>query len=89
MSDSAAPANATDKGVHSKAGLWAVTIGSIGVVYPSLRRKSGTNFACFRPAAVGNVRRGDAWRFTWTGAETPQIERGTPAAKRRGRLPRG
>ena len=60
--------------------------GSVGVIYPGARRKAGTNLACFRPAVVGNVRRGDTWRFTWTGTETPRIESGKPAAKR-GRKP--
>jgi hypothetical protein len=59
--------------------------GSIGMVYPSVRRKAGTNLACFRPAVVGNVRRGDTWRFTWTGTETPRIEAGKLAAKRGGK----
>ena len=27
--------------------------GSLGVLYPSVRRPSGTNLACFRPALVG------------------------------------
>lgn len=49
--------------------------GSIGIVYPSVRRAGGTNLACFRPAVVGNVRRGEAWRFTWSGSREPVIER--------------
>lgn len=63
--------------------------GSIGVIYPSARRKAGTNLACFRPAVVGNVRRGDTWRFTWTGSATPRIEASQPAAKRGGKPHRG
>ena len=59
--------------------------GSVGVIYPSVRRKTGTNLACFRPAVVGNVRRGDTWRFTWTGTETPRIEPGKSAPRRSGR----
>lgn len=55
---------------------------SVGVIYPSVRHKAGTNLACFRPAVVGNVRRGDTWRFTWTGTETPRIEAGKSTAKR-------
>lgn len=58
---------------------------SVGVIYPSVRRKAGTNLACFRPAIVGNVRRGDTWRFTWTGTQTPRIEAGKSAAKGRGK----
>jgi len=49
--------------------------GAIGIVYPSVRRAQGTNLACFRPAVVGNVRRGEAWRFTWAGSREPVIER--------------
>ena len=59
--------------------------GSVGVVYRSVRRKGGVNLACFRPAVVGNVRRGGTWRFTWAGSETPRIERDKRAAKPRAR----
>ena len=55
--------------------------GSIGVIYPSARRGAGTNLACFRPAVVANVRRGDAWRFTWSGTPEPNIEKIRPAKK--------
>jgi RES domain-containing protein len=47
--------------------------GSVGVIYPSVRRTRGTNLACFRPAVVANVRRGDAYRLTWSGVPLPQI----------------
>jgi hypothetical protein len=47
--------------------------GSLGVVYPSVRRKGGTCLACFRPALVGNVRRGRTYRFTWSGTPRPTI----------------
>lgn len=47
-------------------------IGSLGLIYPSVRRPQGTNLACFRPALVGNVRRGPAYRLTWTG--TPEVD---------------
>lgn len=57
--------------------------GSMGVVYPSVRHDSGTNIACFRPAAVANVRRSDVWRFTWSGSREPRIVRET-----RARVPR-
>lgn len=49
--------------------------GSLGVVYPSVRRAGGTCLACFRPALVANVRRDRAYRFTWTGRPEPDIER--------------
>ena len=35
-----------------------MAVEAVGVVYPSVRRTGGTNLACFRPAVVGNVRRG-------------------------------
>lgn len=47
--------------------------GSSGIVYPSVRRAGGTCLACFRPALVGNVRRGARYRFTWAGSPRPEI----------------
>lgn len=49
-------------------------LGSVGIVYPAVRRAGGTNIACFRPAVVGNVRRGTAYQLTWNGSPTPQVE---------------
>jgi RES domain-containing protein len=49
--------------------------GSLGVVYPSVRRPRGTCIACFRPALVGNVRQGVRFRFRWSGSPTPSVER--------------
>ena len=48
--------------------------GSLGIIYPSVRRAEGTNLACFRPALVGNVRKGPAYRLTWRGSPVPIIE---------------
>jgi RES domain-containing protein len=48
--------------------------GSMGVIFPSVRRPGGTNLACFRPALVGNVRKGPAYRLTWTGSPLPAVE---------------
>jgi hypothetical protein len=48
--------------------------GSMGVIFPSVRRDGGTNLACFRPALVGNVRKGRAYRLTWAGSPTPVVE---------------
>jgi RES domain-containing protein len=48
--------------------------GSMGVIYPSVRHAGGTCLACFRPALVGNVRKGPAYRLTWSGSPTPVIE---------------
>ena len=47
--------------------------GALGVVYPSVRHRGGTCLACFRPALVGNVRRGKTYRFTWAGGHQPSI----------------
>jgi len=47
--------------------------GSLGVVYPSVRRTGGTCLACFRPALVGNVRKDKRYRFTWAAEPTPEI----------------
>lgn len=47
--------------------------GSLGVVYPSVRHAGGTCIACFRPALVGNVRRGKTYRFTWSGDPQPRV----------------
>ena len=55
--------------------------GSLGVVYPSVRHKSGTCLACFRPALVTNVRRGKTYRFVWEGGPEPivTLERPSPS----------
>jgi RES domain-containing protein len=47
--------------------------GSMGIIYPSVRREGGTNLACFRPALVGNARRGDVFCLTWSGTPQPQV----------------
>ncbi len=48
-------------------------VGSLGVIYPSVRRAGGTCVACFRPALVMNVRRAKTYRFRWSGKPTPVI----------------
>lgn len=48
--------------------------GSMGIIFPSVRLAGGTNLACFRPALVGNVRKGRAYRLTWAGSTTPVVE---------------
>lgn len=52
-----------------------VDAGSLGLVYPSVRRDGGTCVACFRPALVSHVRPGHRWRFTWKGAAPPVVTR--------------
>jgi RES domain-containing protein len=49
-------------------------LGSMGIIYPSVRAKNGTNLACFRPALVGNVRKGQAYRLTWAGSPLPTVD---------------
>jgi hypothetical protein len=48
--------------------------GSLGIVYPSVRRARGTCLACFQPALVGNLRKAAIYRFRWRGKPTPEIE---------------
>lgn len=48
--------------------------GSMGVIYPSVRRPEGSNLACFRPALVGNVRKAQSYRLTWAGSPAPSVE---------------
>ncbi len=40
-------------------------LGSLGIVYPSVRREGGTCIACFRPSLVANVRKSTI-RLIWT-----------------------
>ena len=53
--------------------------GSLGIVYPSVRRDGGTCLACFRPALVMNVRKGPTYRLRWSGGPIPEIEMLDPA----------
>ncbi|GGC11384.1 RES family NAD+ phosphorylase [Pseudoduganella buxea] len=56
--------------------------GSTGIIYPSVRHAGGTCLACFRPALVGNVRKGPAYRLTWRGEPAPAVEAiATPVPK--------
>ncbi|UYO95396.1 RES family NAD+ phosphorylase [Pollutimonas sp. M17] len=48
--------------------------GSLGLVYPSVRRAGGVNLACFRPALVNNVRRDAAYRLSWSGTPEPAVK---------------
>ena len=40
--------------------------GSLGVIYPSVRKPGGTCIASFRPSVVANVRKGNRFRMTWS-----------------------
>jgi RES domain-containing protein len=48
--------------------------GSMGVIYPSVRRSGGTCLGIFRPALVTHLRKGATWRFRWKGKARPVIE---------------
>lgn len=50
-----------------------LAIGSLGVIYPSVRKKGGTCVALFQPALVANVRKGPTYRFTWSGSPVPEV----------------
>jgi hypothetical protein len=51
--------------------------GSLGVIFPSVRRAKGTCVACFRPSIVTNVRRAALYTFVWDGSPVPKIKRGS------------
>ncbi len=48
--------------------------GSLGVIYPSVRRLRGTCLSLFRPALVTHLRKGRTWAFRWQGKPAPVIE---------------
>ncbi len=56
---------------------------SLGVVYPSVRHAGGTNLACFRPALVGNVRKGMVFKLTWNGSPRPAVKNVSGAKAKR------
>ncbi|MPZ40604.1 MAG: RES domain-containing protein [Rhizobiales bacterium] len=47
--------------------------GSLGIAYPSVRRKGDTCIACFRRALIMNVRKVATYRFVWKGRTEPEI----------------
>jgi hypothetical protein len=49
-------------------------VGSLGLVYPSVRHTAGVCLVCFRPALVAHVRKGRTFRFRWAGTPKPSIE---------------
>lgn len=46
---------------------------ALGIAYYSVRHDGGICIACFRPALVGNVRRGLTYRFVWSGDPVPAV----------------
>ena len=55
--------------------------GSLGIVYPSVRRRRGICLACFRPTLVMNVRKGNTYVFRWDGRPQPTISIARSGAK--------
>jgi hypothetical protein len=49
--------------------------GSNGVVYRSVRDRSGECIACFRPHQVRNVRAGGHYEFRWEGGAEPRVRK--------------
>jgi len=47
--------------------------GSLGILYPSVRRPRGRCLACFRPALVMNPRKAKTYLFRWEGKPAPMI----------------
>ncbi len=47
--------------------------GSLGIVYPSVRRDGGTCLACFRPPLVMNVRKDATYTYRWEGGTEPTV----------------
>jgi hypothetical protein len=41
-------------------------LGSLGIIYTSVRREGGTCLACFRPSIVANVRKSARYKLIWT-----------------------
>lgn len=50
--------------------------GSLGLIYPSVRKSDGANLCCFRPALVGDVRKTDRFELTWSGDKVATISKG-------------
>jgi hypothetical protein len=53
--------------VSQTLGQTLLLVGSLGLVYQSVRHPGGICLVCFRPALVANVRKGRTFRFCWTG----------------------
>jgi hypothetical protein len=60
--------------VSQTLGQTLLMVGSIGLVYSSVRYTGGVCIVCFRPALVVHVRKGRTFRFCWTGTPKPTIQ---------------
>jgi hypothetical protein len=47
-------------------GVELLELGSLDIIYPSVRREGGTFIACVRPSVVANVRKSTRYRRIWT-----------------------
>ncbi len=48
------------------------SLGSAGILYPSIRHNDGNCLTAFRPNLVQNIRRGNSWRVSWNGGPAPE-----------------
>jgi hypothetical protein len=48
--------------------------GSLGVIYPSVRREAGTCLACFQPSVVANVRKDVRYKLEWSPLRTRMVQ---------------
>jgi hypothetical protein len=58
-------------------GFSLLTSGSAGIVYPSVRHKSGDCIVCFRPPLVLNVQKGPIVTFTFFNSEKTRVSVGS------------
>jgi len=66
--------NPNSYAVSQTLGLHLLKNGSLGTVYPSVRRKDGICVACFRPPLVLNVRKGQMATLNFINAEMTSFE---------------
>jgi RES domain-containing protein len=57
-----------------------MALGSLGIIYPSVRREGGTCLACFRPSIVANVRKSARYKLIWTPLRAQIIRQESPTA---------
>jgi hypothetical protein len=55
-----------------------MALGSLGIIYPSVRREGGTCLACFRPSVVANVRKSARYKLIWTPMRAQIIRQESP-----------
>ncbi|HXP08915.1 MAG TPA: RES family NAD+ phosphorylase [Acidobacteriaceae bacterium] len=55
-----------------------MALGSLGIIYPSVRREGGTCLACFRPSVVANVRKSARYKLIWTPLRAQIVRQESP-----------